>query len=466
MSFSNVARSTAAGVGRRSASSQRTRTAVLSSAVASTSKKSSQVSQSQSHSRSNSTAAAAALGQNELEYSDEPFGAVPPVARSDPHLYHTLLPAPTSVLASLAARLGLPTNDEVLLSQVRVALTHPSWVELRDKHLQDHKQDLGEPMVEQLEEMRESASLQSNAQLATVGNSLLGMLASEFLHLQYPNLPTRVFKAALSSHVGPGTLVDVAVELGLGAKGVAKWDTNTKVTRTRGDLRPASSKDILAQAMRACVGLIFQTKGMAATRQFVTSTFLSRLPLPPSDFGPATSSSSATSSHPLASLLKFNNPKRSLSMIMEKHGFERPQSRLIAETGRLTQSPVFGVGVYSGNQKVGEGWGSAIRMAEYRAAEDALRRLYLRKSSPLASDEIPSATLDEELRGSTSTAAPSESSPILSSSSSLGKDVWSVGKRSSSSQNSATSKSAAAAAMVPFRPRALGESEIVYDNKR
>lgn len=183
------------------------------------------------------------------------------------------------------------------------------------------------------------------------------------------------------------------------------------------------------------------------------------MPLPPTDFGPTTSSASATSSHPLASLLKFNNPKRSLSMTLQKYGLERPQSRLIAETGRLTQSPVFGVGVYSGTQKVGEGWGSAIRMAEYRAAEDALRRLYLRKSAPLAADEIPSSTLDAELAGAAVSGGEviSPASSSSSSPSSVGKDIWAVG--------AATSTLTASSSLPRFRPRDLGESEIVFDNK-
>lgn len=194
--------------------------------------------------------------------------AVPPVALNDPHLFHSLTPAPASVLASLVARLGLSPANDAAIEQLRVALTHPSWAELRDSNLDNAKanEQLGEVLRESLEASRAAQGLQSNGQLATLGNSLLGLLASEHLHLQYPNLPTRVFKAALSSHVGPGTLVDVAVELGLGAKGVAKWDTNTTVTRTRGDHRPASSKDILAQAMRACVGLIFQNKVSGRSR--------------------------------------------------------------------------------------------------------------------------------------------------------------------------------------------------------
>lgn len=70
----------------------------------------------------------------------------------------------------------------------------------------------------------------------------------------------------------------------------------------------------------------------------------------------------------LAALLKFENPKRVLSVTCDKYGRERPQSRMIAETGRLSMSPVFVVGIWSGAVKLGEGSGSSIRMAEFRVS--------------------------------------------------------------------------------------------------
>ncbi|CAG8654071.1 13918_t:CDS:2, partial [Acaulospora colombiana] len=51
--------------------------------------------------------------------------------------------------------------------------------------------------------------------------------------------------------------------------------------------------------------------------------------------------------------------------------------RLLRESGRSTNSPIYVVGIFSGVDKLGEGFGSSLKMAEYRAAEDALHRLYL-----------------------------------------------------------------------------------------
>lgn len=59
--------------------------------------------------------------------------------------------------------------------------------------------------------------------------------------------------------------------------------------------------------------------------------------------------------------------------------------RLLKESGRLSAHPTFVSGVYldagagdaSGSRKLGEGFGSSIKMSEWRASEDALRRWYL-----------------------------------------------------------------------------------------
>jgi large subunit ribosomal protein L44 len=90
-------------------------------------------------------------------------------------------------------------------------------------------------------------------------------------------------------------------------------------------------------------------------------------------------------------MLKFQDPKRALMETVTKFGRERPKSRLLKETGRFSNSPIFVVGIYSGADKLGEGFGSSLKMAEYRAAEDALHRLYLTRT-PSHLLQLPSST--------------------------------------------------------------------------
>jgi hypothetical protein len=170
---------------------------------------------------------------------------------------------------------------------------------------------------------------------------------------------------------------------------------------------------------------IFQ-QGLPATRAFVETHLLSRLV-------------------PLLSLLKFNDPKRTLSQLCSKMGKERPQSRMLAETGRLSINPIFVVGVYSGTEKLGEGTGSAIRMAEFRAAEDALRRFYL-SERPIKEISLPSSTLDNEFMA--------VASGSLDGGEEGHRSVWDID--ASNVQVKVAS---------PFRPSQIGQSEVVYGSK-
>ena len=87
--------------------------------------------------------------------------------------------------------------------------------------------------------------------------------------------------------------------------------------------------------------------------------------------------------------------------------------RLLKETGRFSVAPVFVVGIYSGREKLGEGFGSSLSMAEFRvrvlspapciqpltylqAAEDALQRLYLTRT-PQDQLQLPSQTFTDDV---------------------------------------------------------------------
>lgn len=52
-------------------------------------------------------------------------------------------------------------------------------------------------------------------------------------------------------------------------------------------------------------------------------------------------------------------------MLCSRQKLKPPVSRLIAETGRCSSSPLFVVGVYSGHEKLGEGHGSSLKEAKH-----------------------------------------------------------------------------------------------------
>ncbi|KAH9839867.1 60S ribosomal protein L3 [Rhodofomes roseus] len=256
----------------------------------------------------------------------------------DAQTWAALQPPPESALTAFAHRIGLA---DVLGSTevVRQACTHPSFLPLYTRHHPNQPQPV------------------TNANLATLGNSLLGMFATEHINATYPHLPTRVMKAAVSAYVGGTTCAAIAKEMG--AASLLRWHRTPSSSTRPAVLHP----DALSSVPRALTGLVYKNRSLLSARKFVQRFFLSR-------------------EVDLRSMIKFRDPRLALMYTVQKFGRELPKSRLLKETGRFSNSPVFVVGIYSGADKLGEGFGSSLKMAEYRAAEDSLHRLYLTRQPP------------------------------------------------------------------------------------
>ncbi|ORY66815.1 hypothetical protein BCR35DRAFT_282858 [Leucosporidium creatinivorum] len=366
--------------------------------------------------------AADALDASEESPAVEDDGYVPPplTNQSLSLLYSFTTPPPTSSLSAFANRLALstPSAPEHSLAEhlplLEQCLIHPSfWAGVSNlpptttphRYTNFHDSPLNPTSPSPLHA--------SNSPLATLGNSLLGTLTSELILTSFPNLPTRVSKAATTMYVGPKSLAAVAGAWGVGPSRLDRRDVGKpdqgKVTRkemayghlvggvggarkkdtavegaagaglVRWNRTPSSPardavlfEDALASVSRAIVGAIYQIHGFAATRAFVHSHFLSRL-LPPA----SSSFASPTATSDIIPLLKFTNPTRVLTLTLQKSGLEPASHRLLKESGRLSAHSTFVSGVYSGEEKLGEGFGSSIKMSEWRASEDALRRMYL-----------------------------------------------------------------------------------------
>lgn len=218
----------------------------------------------------------------------------------DPQSWAALQPPPPSALTALSHRIGL---GSVLTSPdtIRRACTHRSFVNLHAKYYPS------------------SPAPPTNADIAALGNSLMGLFASEYLHASYPHLPTRVLKAAVSAHVGPLTCASVAQEMG--ATPLLRWHRQVRsLTVSRfghTDLftqpstptsPPLLHSDALASIPRALTALVYQERSLSTARKFVHSFFLNR--------------------HvDLRTMLKFRDPKHALMETVAKFGRERPKSR-------------------------------------------------------------------------------------------------------------------------------------------
>ncbi|KAL5537041.1 MRPL3 [Sanghuangporus sanghuang] len=290
------------------------------------------------------------------------FNPAQPKASFSPEVWTALQKPPASALSAFAHRIGLAKiisdPEEILL-----ACTHPSYPPFYAAH-NPAASSTSSSASGQAERL-----IKSNANLSTLGNSLLGLFATEFLHASYPHLPTRVLKAAVSAYVGPSTCASVAKEMG--AAPLLRWNRPDAIASS--ELRqPVTLSEALATVPRALTALVYQKRSLPLARKFAHSYFLHReLDLRP--------------------LIKFRDPKMALARTVSKFQRERPLSRLLKETGRLSNSPVFVVGIYSGSDKLGEGFGSSLKMAEYRAAEDSLHRLYLTRT-PIDLLSLPTDT--------------------------------------------------------------------------
>ncbi|KAG8934673.1 hypothetical protein FRC02_009500 [Tulasnella sp. 418] len=265
-------------------------------------------------------------------------------------VWASMQPPPESAISAFAARLRLfdgapPSNLHEVMTKV---FTHHSYIKLHTS------QKPNEPLPA------------TNKDLESIGNGLLGLFATEYVHAAYPHLPTRAVKAAVTAYVGPQTCADVAREWG--TANLLRWHRTPKI----GSRKPVLHSDAYASVPRSIVALAYQYGSLDHARELVHKVFLSR-------------------KVDLKSFVKFRNPMEALVDTALMFGREKPKSRLLKETGRMSISPVFVVGVFSGEEKLGEGFGSSLRMAEHRACEDALHRLYLTKT-PAHELSVPTST--------------------------------------------------------------------------
>jgi len=277
----------------------------------------------------------------------------------------------------------------------------------------------------------------NNSSLAQLGQDLLGYHTAEWLICNYPRLPMDAILAAQYGYVGPKTLDAMRREWGVetaaapgpevdpgllqfarvapgnsmaedglhrlkdSAAAVDGYGVRAKSNTDRSTWRrgmssrnvnddmfgdnpegaqadanaPAATnppagvtqEDASATFIRALFGALYLHAGASPTKSFHANHVLSR--------------------HlPLHTLFAFKYPTRDLSRLCAREGFEPPVARLISETGRLSRSPVFIVGVYSGSDKLGEGEGASLDEGRVRAAANALRSWYL--YSPLKEDVV------------------------------------------------------------------------------
>ncbi|KAJ5937957.1 hypothetical protein N7454_004299 [Penicillium verhagenii] len=113
-----------------------------------------------------------------------------------------------------------------------------------------------------------------------------------------------------------------------------------------------------ATFVRAVMGSVYLHAGRPAAKRFFEQHILSR-------------------SLNISDLFNFSQPARDLARLCARENFEKPVAKIVSETGRLSRHPVFVVGIFSGQDQLGEGAGASLLEARERAALAALKGWYL-----------------------------------------------------------------------------------------
>ncbi|AET39605.1 mitochondrial 54S ribosomal protein mL44 Ecym_4572 [Eremothecium cymbalariae DBVPG len=218
-----------------------------------------------------------------------------------------------------------------------------------------------------------------NHGLNIFGKNILSHYVTRRLIEKMPRLPTPVLNAAVDAYIGEPVLAHIGKSWGIEFERSTIMDrylSQEPLYLTLGKLRfynntmketdgiqvilkeNKSPDSAMALAVRSIIGGLWaSTQDFQTVYKFIEDHILSRKLDP-------------------TRLFQFEQPTRELATLCRREGLARPISKLLAESGRLSKAPVFIVGVFSGEEKLGEGFGSSLKEAKARAATDALMKWY------------------------------------------------------------------------------------------
>lgn len=196
--------------------------------------------------------------------------------------------------------------------------------------------------------------------LSMLGHSTMLHYVHEYIYFTYPEMDGSMLTDIATSLTNQDGLVKLANHFGV-----------SDLIRTKVDLSSGSNTSIISQSFWAIVGAVYQDQGPKGARKLVHDLVITQL-----------------AGLDLQEVVKFQHPRFMLNTILSSQGRAKPVSRLISESGRATHFPSFVVGIFSGDNCLGEGTGTSLRRAELEAMCTALRTHFQKELSacPLPSD--------------------------------------------------------------------------------
>jgi ribonuclease III len=237
-------------------------------------------------------------------------------------------PQPNPKIRQLEQRIGYSFCDPSLLEQ---ALTHRSFVN------EARQWDVS------------GARPKDYENLEFLGDSVLGMVISEFLFVQFPHRPEGELAKTKSFLVSTTQLAQISQELGLGR--LFRLSYGEEKTGGR------EKRALLADLFESLTAAIYLDGGIAAARSFILTSFKSRL------------------DHIVQGTLAFNDYKSLLQEQLHERGLPEPRYRVIEETGPEHRKQ-FLVEVRISADRVATGTGRSKKEAQQQAARNAIQQLF------------------------------------------------------------------------------------------
>ncbi len=192
-----------------------------------------------------------------------------------------------------------------------------------------------------------NGAISSNERLEFLGDSVLGLVISDQLYRDNPNMNEGALTKMKAMLVNESTLSRVAIEIGFNDHVVISPEEEKSGGRERAS--------IVSDAFEAVIGAIYLDGGLEAARRTVLECVYARREAIVSDDS-------------------LRNYKGDLLELIQSRGEPAPQYEVVRETGP-DHDKTFCVVVWVGGQRLGEGTGASKKEAEQRAAGEALTRL-------------------------------------------------------------------------------------------
>lgn len=189
--------------------------------------------------------------------------------------------------------------------------------------------------------------LKSNERLEFLGDAVLGFITAEHLFAHFPEKDEGFLTRLRAKLVNGKALAECAQRINLGDL--------ILMSKNMAQEHGRQNSTILADALEALIGAIYLDQGLEKARVFIHRTMLEKVDL-------------------IQLAHKYDNYKSLLLEYAQARGWSQPQYKVVTEQGP-SHAKVFTVDAILRGEPHGRGQGGSKKLAEQRAAKEALFRL-------------------------------------------------------------------------------------------